>query len=181
MFRLWAIDFSSTEISPCEYAFNNQLHCYQGKGSIKNIIDLNRPALLKSKTEQFGPSYIVVVSIEGDYAIVNQQGDYKVVAISEIEANWSGEFEMLWRPLQAGVSYIKPGQEGWVISLLDKKLAKLQGRKPLASHPFVYSEELVNQVRAFQVANNLSSDGVVGPVTQIHFNNHSEDTPYLTR
>ncbi len=181
LFRLWGVDYSSTTISPCEHALINQLHCYQGKGSIQKIIGLNRPVLLKSKVKQFTPSYIVVVSLEGDYAIVNQLGDYKVVNISEIEANWNGEFEMLWRPLQAGISYIKPGQKGKAIALLDQKLAIFQGRKSLVTHPFVYSEELVEQVKAFQVANNLPSDGVVGPITQIHFNNKNTDTPYLTK
>lgn len=181
LFRLWAIDYSSTDISPCEHALNNQLHCYQGRGSVNNIIGLNRPVLLKSKSEQYEPGYIVVISIEGDYAVVSEKDDYQLVAISEIEANWNGEFEMLWRPLQAGVSYIKPGQEGAAIAVLDAKLAKLQGRKPSASHPFIYSEDLVDQVRAFQIANKLPSDGVVGPVTQMYFNNKSIDTPYLIK
>lgn len=103
------------------------------------------------------------------------------MAISEIEANWSGEFEMLWRPLRAGVSHIKPGQQGEEIAFLDQKLAELQGRESSITHPFIYSGELVDQVRAFQVANNLPADGVVGPITQMQFNNKNLDTPHLKK
>lgn len=181
LFRLWGVGYFSTDVAPCEYAISNHLHCYHARGDLKKIIGLNRPVLLKSKTEQFGSSYIVVVSIEGDHAIVNQSGDYQLVAITEIEANWSGEFEMLWRPLRAGVSHIKPGQQGEEIAFLDQKLAELQGRESTVAHPFVYSGELVDQVRAFQIANNLPADGVVGPITQMQFNNKNLDTPYLTK
>ena len=179
LFRLWAINYSSTDTSPCEYAFKNQLHCFQGRGSIEKVIGLNRPVLLKSKVDHYQPGYIVMVSIESDYAVVIEKGDYKLIPISEIEANWSGEFEMLWRPLKPGTTYIKPGQEGDAVALLDKKLANIQGRNRIDPLPAVYSDDLVNQVRAFQIANNLPSDGVVGPVTQMFFNNKSIDTPYL--
>lgn len=181
LFRLWAIDYSSTNVSPCEHAFKNQLHCFNGKGSIKKVIDLNRPVLLKSKVDHYKPGYLVMVSIEGEYAVVIEKGDYKLIPMSEIVENWSGEFEMLWRPLHAGISYIKPGQEGAAITSLDKKLANLQGRNIMKPNPLVYSQDLVNQVRAFQIANNLPSDGVVGPVTQMFFNQGNANTPYLVK
>lgn len=182
LFRLWAVDYSSEDVTPCEHANNNKLQCYKDWGNIDKVISLNRPVLLRGKVEDIGPNYIVVVSIEGEHAVVSEKGDYKLVAISEIEANWNGEFEMLWRPLKSGVIYISPGQQGQAIALLDEKLAKLQGREPSAPHPFIYSEDLVNQVRAFQIANNLPSDGVVGPITQMHFNNSETiDTPFLIK
>lgn len=182
LFRVWGVDYSSTAISPCEFAAENKLQCYQGSGSIKKIIKLNRPVLLKSKLQQFGPSYIVIVSIEDQHAIVSEKGDYQLVSLADIEENMSGEFELLWRPIQAGVAYIRPGQKGEAIVLLDQMLAKVQGREPSPSHPFVYTEDLVNQVRAFQIANKLPADGVVGPITQMYFNNNETiDTPYLIK
>jgi len=181
LFRLWGVGYFSTDIAPCDYAIKNHLHCYQAWGGIEKIIRLNRPVLLKSKSDQFGPAYILVVSIEDDHAIVNQNGEYQVAPIAEIKANWSGEFEMLWRPLRAGVSHIKPGEQGEAIAFLDQKLAELQGRESSITHPFVYSGELVKQVKKFQVAHNLPADGVVGPITQMQFNNKTLDTPYLTK
>lgn len=181
LFRLWAVDYSSTKVGPCEHAIKNQLHCFQGRGSIKKVIGLNRPVLLKSKPDHYEPGYIVMVSIEGDYAVVVEKGDYKLIPIPDIEENWSGEFEMLWRPLRPGITYIKPGQGGGAIALLDKKLASLQGRNIADPNPKVYSEDMVNQVRAFQIANNLPSDGIVGPVTQMFFNNNNANTPYLVK
>ncbi len=181
LFRIWGVSYSSDDVSPCKHALKNRLHCYRAAGSMKQVINLNRPVLLRSKDERFEPSFIILVSVEDNHAIVSQNEDYQLVAISEIEANWDGHFEMLWRPLQTGVSYIRPGHKGKVVSLLDQRLARLQGRQPLQNNPFEYSEDLVAQVRAFQLANNLPIDGVVGPITQMHFNNNSSETPLLIK
>ena len=170
LFALWGISYSSSDATPCEHAAYNLLECYQTRGGIKKVIRLNRPVLLKSKNAESGHNYIVVVSIEGNHAVINEKGDYQSVAISEIEENWSGEFELLWRPLKTGVTNIFPGQSGETVALLDAKLAKFQGRESSTPHPFVYSNNLVDQVRAFQLANNLPADGVVGPITQMYFN-----------
>ena len=181
LFRLWGVHYTSTDRSPCEHAVHNQLQCYQDVGTLDKVIRLNRPVLLKSKDEQFGPNYIVLVSIEDKHAIVDENGEYKLVSFAELEENWSGHFEILWRPMQAGVRFIKPGYTGEAVEVLDKKLSKLQGYKSTTKNPFEYSGELVDRVRAFQLANNLPSDGVVGPVTQIYFNNKRSDTPYLIK
>jgi len=186
LFRLWGVSYKSTDATPCEHAAENKLQCYKDWGDINKVISLNRPVLLRSKSQDIGPSYIVVVSIEDKHAVVSEKGDYQLVAISEIEANWNGEFEMLWRPLKTGVTHISPGQKGQAIALLDEKLAKFQGRERTAPHPFIYSQDLVDQVRAFQLANKLPSDGVVGPITQMHFNNSETklgelNTPFLIK
>ncbi len=179
LFRAWGVEYSSDDSIPCEHALKNQLHCYQSTGNIKNVVALNRPVLLRSKEKRFGPSFIVLVSIEGEHAVVNEGGDFQLAAIKEIESNWDGYFEMLWRPLHTGVRFIKPGYKGEAVAVLDKTIAKLQGRDPSSKNPFEYSKELVDQVRAFQIANNIPADGVVGPITQMHFNNVANDTPFL--
>lgn len=186
LFGLWGISYSSSDATPCEHAMKNLLRCYQARGNINKVIGLNRPVLLKSKNAELDHSYIVVVSIEGNHAVINEKGDYQSVTISEIEENWSGEFELLWRPLNADVTNIFPGQTGQAIALLDERLAKLQGRKSSVPNPFVYSKYLVDQVKAFQLANNLPPDGVVGPITQIYFNNSDNqlgelEVPFLTK
>ena len=171
LFRLWGIDYTVADQNPCEYALAHKLHCYHGSGTIADITKLNRPVILKSHADHFQPSYIVMVSVENEEAVISEDNEYRLVLISEIESNWSGEFEMLWRPLHPNVLHIAPGEKGEVITVLEKQLANIEGREPVSPQPFIYSSDLVDQVKAFQVAQNISADGIVGPITQIHINN----------
>jgi len=180
LFRLWGIDYSLSGPAPCEQAVEHQLYCYQSSGTIIELAKLNRPAILKSHAEHYGPSYLVMVSVDDEQAVVSENDEYHLVLIAEIESNWSGEFEMLWRPLYSGVSHIVPGQRGEAIVALEKKLASIEGRQPVLANPFIYSPKLVNQVRAFQVTQNITVDGIVGPITQIHINNvQHANVPHL--
>jgi len=170
LFRLWEVSYTDFSKTPCEQALEHQLYCYHGKGSIADVAKLNRPVILKSHSDHFEPSYIVMVSVEDEEVIVSENSDYRLVSFSEIESNWSGEFEMLWRPLHPNVSHIVPGQRGEAIATLEMQLASIEGRQPVSPHPFVYSSNLVNKIKTFQIAQNITADGIVGPITQIHIN-----------
>jgi len=182
LFRLWGIDYSLSGPTPCEQAVEHELYCYQSSGTITELAKLNRPVILKSHAKHYGPSYLVMVSVDDEKAVVSENDEYRLVLIADIESNWSGEFEMLWRPLHSGVSHILPGQKGEAIVALEKKLAHIEGRQPELANPFIYSSKLVNQVKTFQVTQNITADGIVGPITQIHINNvQHANVPYLVK
>ena len=182
LYRLWGIEYSAFDKNPCEHALDHRLNCYQGNGNIALLAKLNRPVILKSNSNHFEPDYIVMVTMEGDEVIVSEKGEYKLVSIAEVEADWSGEFEMLWRPLHPEVSHIIPGQKSKAVAALEKQLANLAGRKPLGTDPFVYSLSLVEEVKEFQVIQKIPADGIVGPITQIHINSMQHvDVPYLIK
>ncbi len=182
LFRLWGVDYTAFEKNPCQVALDYQLNCYQNKGDVADLIKLNRPAILKSHTNHFNPSFIVLVAVEEGQVIVSDKGNFHLVSIGEIEENWSGEFEILWQPLYPNVHHIVPGQKSDAVTALEKRLANLVGRSPVTPDPFIYYSELVDEVKEFQLTQNIISDGIVGPVTQIHINSAEQiDVPYLTK
>ena len=182
VFRLWGIEYLNSGNKPCEHAIIHNLNCYQARGDITSLKNLNRPSVLKSNLTHYEPSYIALVSIEDDKAIVSEKGNFKLIDLSEIETNWSSEYEILWRPIESGITYINPGTKGKAVQTLDVQLAKIMGHKPLLLNPFIYSEHLERHVKEFQISKNITVDAIVGPITQIHINNAlGLDVPLLSK
>ena len=180
IFRLWGIEYSNSSQEPCEQAIAHNLYCFKSNGDIATLRKLNRPSVLKSSSTHFEPSYAALVSIEDDKAILSEKGNLYLTEISEIEANWSGEYEVLWRPIAPGKKYIIPGAKGKAVQELDIQLAKVMGHDPLLSNPFIYSSQLEIQVKNFQISRKITADAIVGPITQIQIKNAlGTDTPYL--
>ena len=61
---------------------------------------------------------------------------------------------------------IRPGSRGVAVERLALQLATLR-RQPYSGGRTVFDDDLLRQVRAFQLAEGLTPDGVAGPQTLI--------------
>lgn len=177
----WGVDYSKPQGSACDVVERNGLQCFSGVGDIDLLQRLNRPVILKNKISENETSYLFVKKMDkNDVIVLNQSGEYRISWL-ELADSWQGEFELIWKPL-AKIKYIRPGAKGDFVNDIDRTLSILMNRSPSWENINHYNLSLVEEVRAFQRAQKIAADGVIGPLTQIYMNNLvNADVPRLRR
>jgi general secretion pathway protein A len=125
--------------------------------------------------------YAALILLKDQTATLVVGEENKEVSVKDIESQWFGEYTLLWRIPPNYHGSIFPGDKGPIVQWLDNQLSLIQGRtfQPLESP--VYNEELVRQVKKFQLAESLVPDGIVGTQTLIHLNTALDSrTPMLS-
>jgi general secretion pathway protein A len=59
---------------------------------------------------------------------------------------------------------------GPAVQWLETQLAIIQGGRARTGGVFIYDAQLINQVKKFQISEEMVPDGIVGPQTIIHLN-----------
>ena len=170
LLRVWQLDYQDPAIAPCDFAQQHGLFCFQSSGDIHMLRRLNRPVVLVRDE-----SYLMLEKTIGDVLLVHEADRTTEITWKDIQTNWQGDFEMLWRPLST-VEHIRPNSRGEFVQKIDQYLSKILNRPPLQGDLNTYEDLLVEEIRAFQRMQRIAPDGVIGPLTQIYMNNlvHSE-------
>ena len=92
------------------------------------------------------------------------------VSVIDIASQWTGDYTLLWRIPRDYQKEILPGYKGTEVQWLDEQLAKVRGRPVQPRNNTVFDDELVRQVKEFQLANGLVPDGIVGAQTLFRLN-----------
>lgn len=167
LFGRWQIAYDpKSRRGACEQAVSQGLRCLEEKGSLTNLRQMNRPAVLKfgSGKEEF---YATLLSLDGETASFAVGDETRSVDIREIAKRWSGDYLLLWRGPPGYNGRLKPGNRGPTVAWLDRKLGQIQGHEPSPDQRPLYDEKLENRVKEFQAATGLVPDGVAGARTVI--------------
>ncbi|MBI5408193.1 MAG: AAA family ATPase [Nitrospirae bacterium] len=171
LFKQWDIAYTAQgKLSTCELAKTHGLRCLNDIGSLTLLRQLNSPAVLKlnDKGRVF---YAALTALEGETASLTVGTKSIKVAAKEIESKWLGGFTLLWRTPSDYKGDIHPGDKVTVVQWVNKQLSTIQGRLIQPEENLVYNNELVNEVKKFQLSEGLKPDGIIGPHTIIHLNN----------
>ncbi|HEY8027770.1 MAG TPA: AAA family ATPase [Burkholderiaceae bacterium] len=155
---------SLAEGDPCTLLQQTNLRCYQSTKGFAEIRQLNRPAILFLHDAN-GHAYHALLSALTDTQATLRLGatTYSATVLS-LMPYFHGEFATIWRAPPDYREQIHPGDKGLDIDWLAARLAKLNGTgEPEPGSR--YDSAMMQQVRAFQLAQGLNADGVVGPKT----------------
>ncbi len=151
----------------CRQAEGQGLRCLKGRGSMADLVQMNTPAVLRfvdgKKEEYFG----TLTALKGEIASIAIGGTVKNIEVKRLADVWSGDYLVLWRvPAEYGED-LRPGGRGPMLAWLEKQLARTQEETVNVPPAGVYDEQIVRQVKRFQMAGGMTPDGIVGPRTII--------------
>jgi len=159
--NLYAVWGYQTEVSSvnCEQGQAALLSCYSVNSSLKKLKQLNYPSVVKLEKDAEQAVYGVIYKIAEDYQLLI---DGQLIAVSQAWFNryWDGELTLLWQAPFALQGTLQFGQQGEQIAWLVDQLNLVQGLAAQNKDRFDLS--LLQQVSAFQRAQGLDDDGIVG-------------------
>ncbi len=149
--------------SPCKAAPRDGLRCYQAKGALYALRQLDRPAVLtlhQGGTVGFG----LLVALDGQTATLRQHGKLQTISVAELAERFDGEFTTLWRAPQHFRDELRLGDKGTDVDWLAAQLAVLN-KAAAPADGSTLGKTTQSQLRSFQQQNQMKADGVAGPRT----------------
>ncbi|HKI73959.1 MAG TPA: AAA family ATPase [Pseudomonadales bacterium] len=178
LFTLWSAPFSA-EVPACEQATRLGLACMREIGSLRNIQQLDRPAVIKLNIAGID-NYLAVTRIaNGVVEVSSDKGNYRLKE-ADITRTWDGQYAMLWKP-PPDYRIVKPGDHGPTVDWLVRQLAAINGT---GSDPVVgakFDSSVEQQLKRFQITQGIKPDGIAGINTWIHINSIVDsNVPHLS-
>lgn len=136
LFARWSAEFEPRPgESACEVARRAGLRCLVRTGTWNVIRRLDVPAILTLTTPTGDRHYVTATALAADTVTVDLARRAVTLALNDIDRFWDGAFVALWRTPDLAATDLKPG------------------------------DDLKRRVVAFQRANGLLADGVLGEET----------------
>jgi general secretion pathway protein A len=166
---LWGLSYDADRSDYCSYAVAHGLECLVGKNSLDTLRNMNQPAILTLYDDDGDPFYVVLAGLAQDSALFLAGGKQHELALSAIASRWFGEYLLLWQRPTTERTLLKPGGTGASVEWLAKTLQEL-GLYEASGGEVRLEGALLGALKRFQLSNGLTPDGVLGPMTLIHFN-----------
>jgi general secretion pathway protein A len=152
--------------TPCSAVRRGGLECLVRRGGWDLVRQLDLPAVLEVVAPSGVRHFIAVTALDTDGATVELGPRRELVSSDAIEREWRGTFVVLWKPPRAGIGLLSRGTKGADVVWLRQRLAALDGQtEPSPRGASLYDEPLAARVLAFQRAQKLAADGIVGAET----------------
>ena len=168
LFHIWGIPVEKNQQqAACTTARSYQLRCLHKQGNMNSLLRHNRPAVLKLYTADGEASYLTLLAVKQQTATLAADDESIQLDLHLLDQFWLGQYTLLWKPPRHYNGPLKPGNSSELVRWLASSLQTLNGTRFSTE---TYDHKLVEAVKTFQANNQLTADGVVGPITIIHLN-----------
>jgi general secretion pathway protein A len=163
----WKLELDASD--PCREALKLQVHCYRSSSTLALIRQLGRPGIVTLYDDDNRPIFALLTGLSGRAATLRMGGTVQTVSLVSLAGMWRGEFATLWRapPGYAPRAVETPPRA--LAEWLTTQLGGLTGAAP-APGGAAGGAALKSRVIAFQLAQGLKPDGLVGPTTLMQLN-----------
>lgn len=135
-----------------------------------DVSDLNRPLILIMSTPEKFSTYLILIGIMGENALViNAQQEKTIIPLAKIGRDWTGEAVYLWKKPPAFTETLFPGDSSATIAWVAQQFAKLDKQKePLSDD--LFSLALQERIKIFQRSKGITADGNINEQTLLKMN-----------
>ncbi|HEX5355738.1 MAG TPA: AAA family ATPase [Aquabacterium sp.] len=148
----------------CTQAQQQNLACFRNSGGLALIRQLERPVVLALHDDHNQAIYAVLTGLKDQTALLQFDGHTYALPLSALASMWRGDFTTFWRTPPEFRMKILPGNTGVVVDWLAIQLSKID-KTAAPSGKQVFDATMQSRVYAFQMAQGLKPDGVVGATT----------------
>ena len=146
----------------CDLARRAGLRCLIKSGTWTALRRLDLPAVLTLTTPAGERHYATMTALQTDTATLDVAGESVTLSLAEIERFWDGAFLALWKAPGLATADLRPGMASRDVLWLRQQLPD---GGSTAERTMVFDDDLKRRVVAFQRANGLTPDGIVGDET----------------
>jgi general secretion pathway protein A len=166
LLALWGAQ-STGAADHCAEASQQGLACTEGHGTLAELHELNRPALLKLTDATGAMHEVLLTGIDAQHAELRIGSVPAQVSIADLSGYWFGEWLVLWKPSIQPIVQLHAGMRGRAVAQLREALDRWSGTTPATATSAEFDQDLVREVETFQRARHLAVDGIAGIETQM--------------
>ena len=174
--RQWGVAFTPADSAAdaCQVTARQQVLCFSARSlPLALIRALNRPGVITLLDAQQRPVLAELTGLTANTASLQIGSKTVTVSLTTLAERWRGDFATLRRvPAgfggagNAAVAANTLPNSAWLAA----QLARVQGSTSQGTQPAAPGADLRGRINAFQLAHDLSPDGVAGPVTLMQLN-----------
>jgi general secretion pathway protein A len=166
LFALWNARYVVGAVPPCAQAQQQGLACLAQRGTLAELLQFNRPAILILRDSTGTDHQVVLAALSGDKAALSLGGTLREVSLADLSRAWFGDYVLLWRGGRDEPRPLKPGARGVAVQRLQQSL-RASGNAPAQPANGIYDAELMRLVAEFQRRHRLEPDGIADIPTQV--------------